>query len=31
MGYGAGDERVYAVRKDGHMAAFRATNPERVS
>jgi hypothetical protein len=30
VGYGAGDERVFAVRKDGHMVAFRASNGERV-
>jgi hypothetical protein len=31
VGYGAGDDRVFAVRKDGHMVAFRAANGERVS
>ena len=31
VGYGAGDERVFAVRKDGHMVAFRAANGERVT
>ena len=31
VGYGAGDERVFAVRKDGHMVAFRASNGERVT
>jgi len=30
VGYGAGDDRVFAVRKDGHMVAFRAANGERV-
>ena len=31
VGYGAGDDRVFAVRKDGHMVAFRAANGERVA
>ena len=31
VGYGAGDERVFAVRKDGHMVAFRAANGERAT
>lgn len=31
VGYGAGDERVFAVRKDGHMVAFRASSGERVT
>ena len=31
VGYGAGDERVFAVRKDGHMVAFQASNGERVT
>ncbi len=31
VGYGAGDERVFAVRKDGRMVAFRAANGERVT
>lgn len=31
VGYGARDERVFAVRKDGHMVAFRASNGERVA
>jgi hypothetical protein len=31
VGYGAGDDRVFAVRKDGHMVGFRAANGERVS
>jgi hypothetical protein len=31
VGYGAGDQRVFAVRKDGHMIAFRAANGARVT
>lgn len=31
VGYGAGDGRVFAVRRDGHMVAFRAANGERVA
>jgi hypothetical protein len=31
VGYGAGDDRVFAVRKDGHMVAFRAANGERLA
>jgi hypothetical protein len=30
VGYGAGDKRVFAVRKDGRMIAFRAATGERV-
>jgi hypothetical protein len=31
VGYGARDQRVFAVRKDGRMVAFRAANGERVT
>jgi hypothetical protein len=30
VGYGAGDQRVFAVRKDGRMVAFRAATGQRL-
>ena len=30
VGYGAEDERVFAVRRDGHMVAFRAADGKRA-